>query len=68
MKMKEQNITTSTLGPTTNSGNLILPLLKLDISSNIHIDAVEYLPTFYQLAKAFLDGLDNISWVNLIFF
>ena len=65
---QDKNERIEILEPTAGTGNLILPLLKLNNSSNFHIDAIEYLPQFYQLGNAIFDGLENVSWVNLNFF
>jgi len=65
---QDKNERIEILEPTAGIGNLILPLLKLNNSSNFHIDAVEYLRNFYQLGEAIFDSLDNVSWVNLNFF
>ena len=64
---QDKNERIEILEPTAGTGNLILPLLKLNNSSNFHIDAIEYLPQFYQLGNAIFDGLENVSWVNLNF-
>ena len=65
---QDKNERIEILEPTAGTGNLILPLMKLNNSSNFHIDAIEYLPNFYRLGEAIFDGLDNVSWVNLNFF
>ena len=64
---QDKNERIEILEPTAGTGNLILPLLKLNNSSNFHIDAIEYLRQFYHLGNAIFDGLENVSWVNLNF-
>ena len=64
---QDKNERIEILEPTAGTGNLILPLLKLNNSSNFHIDAIEYLRQFYHLGNAIFDGLEHVSWINLNF-
>ena len=60
----DDNESIDILEPTAGIGNIILALLKLDNSTNFHIDAIEYISNFYQLGEVIFDNCKNVSWFH----